>query len=618
MKKRNLRWLCPLSLVHLFETCHSSETEKPAVQKEIRAIYNVEKALAPYINKNIKYYNVPHCFKFSLKHAFAIMQWKYCSTDNDWKPRPPDLECEVSENIVSSIPVMQYGIATDVNQLYTLLGVHTESQKSVSSSHIVMASTNKNLAAMARMTSTLHNLSLTATLEQSTRLVAEEALGLDTNERYKPAEKELAEFQRYMKAHSDNQEGFIMWINHERAAETGCFELQNIVPDILHFQGASAYLNYTHGSDTSETVKKATSIASVCKKILSLADQMFITKNSTEFRYSSKALTILEQEFYLSRASTESVLNNLKTSIESEVDRNPYQLIPVKHLASEVQANIAAQTELRREAMNRQLALLNKPRYRNFTNIDFDSLESRGGRSRGRGRGHSASSSEISNNDDTSDVADIAGGRVLGRGRGRGRRSCTPTGIATSDEVDVGKSDGDSIGHTDRDFTTNIHTDPNIDLSNGDVSDSYEGDSNIRTDDCDSGSCTVITAYTEVGVGKSDSDGICQVDRNFTESIQIDPNNIVVSNTDDGNHCNTNDSDAVNNVDEVSKAIASDDTDVGQPEIKRKKIDETSRQYAIREEFLFYLHSASRPGRVRQHIAEYCCCVNFFYDLKLF
>jgi|LauGreDrversion2_2_1035103.scaffolds.fasta_scaffold343031_1 hypothetical protein len=81
-----------MSLVNLFDVCHSDESQKPGVQRELKLIYDVVKAWKPYINEDIKYYNVPHCFKLFMKHGQCIMQWKYVSSDKEWKPKIPVLE----------------------------------------------------------------------------------------------------------------------------------------------------------------------------------------------------------------------------------------------------------------------------------------------------------------------------------------------------------------------------------------------------------------------------------------------------------------------------------------------------------------------------------------------
>jgi hypothetical protein len=44
-----------MSLVNLFDVCHSDESQKPGVQRELKLIYDVVKAWKPYINEDIKY-----------------------------------------------------------------------------------------------------------------------------------------------------------------------------------------------------------------------------------------------------------------------------------------------------------------------------------------------------------------------------------------------------------------------------------------------------------------------------------------------------------------------------------------------------------------------------------
>ena len=435
----NCRWIgSPFSLVNLFDKCHSADKDKPGLQREVRVIYDVVKAWAPYLNGTIKYYNIPHCFKFSLKHGFAVMQWKQLSTDIAWKPKLPPLEAEVevSQNLVSSIIPMEYGIAGTVDQLYRLIGVE-EVQPNVSSSALVNASQSKELAAIARMTPVLHELSLSAAHQQNIRLVAQESQGKHgTTERFVTSRTELAEFQRYCKAHSDNEEGLIMWINHDKAENENLAELKSVVPDVLHLLAATDYLNYGEGSQNTDTVTKATYIASVCSRVLKHVEEKFVTKGHESYCYEFKALTEDEHAYYMSRKSPEAVLTNLKLSLETEVESNPYSLFPSHQLPQQIQETLTAENEVRHKAVNDQLNQLNKARYRNFTSVEFipgpggrgrGGRGGRGGGGRGGGRvvvGPAAVPAAV-----VPAAAPAAGGRGRGRGRAGGNVAVAPAAV---------------------------------------------------------------------------------------------------------------------------------------------------------------------------------------------
>lgn len=443
----------PLSLVNLFDICHSSPREKPGLQRELRVIYDVERAWAPFLNSNIKYYNVPHCFKFSLKFGFGIMQWKHLSTDKEWKPKPPSLEAEIKESLDLPITAMEYGIASDVDNLYTLIGVQSNS----SSSAMVRAAQDKGLAAVARVTPILHNLSLCAAQQQSSRLTAQESLGqYGTMPRFTTSEAELVQFQKYVKAHSDDKEGCIMWVSHAAAASSECGELTSVIPSVIGFQDAIDYVSNMEGSAGSKVHKKASQIALVCSRVINQVEGGFIERDVEEFSYyqnntseNVRALTSMEMDYYYSRSTAMCVLENFIRSIESETASSPYEFFPVRHLSQQLQEELATENEARRKKINEQLAQLNKSRYRNFESVHFDREQSRGSGRRGRAaRGGAARGGA---------APPAAGDGARGRGGGgRGGRAARGSGAGgrggggcAAGAGAGGRDEGTGAGHTD-------------------------------------------------------------------------------------------------------------------------------------------------------------------------
>ena len=64
-----------LLIQSLFYKCHKQFENVPINNRQIEVYYDAKGALDPIINKRIKYYGVPHCFKFSIicgNYIFAL------------------------------------------------------------------------------------------------------------------------------------------------------------------------------------------------------------------------------------------------------------------------------------------------------------------------------------------------------------------------------------------------------------------------------------------------------------------------------------------------------------------------------------------------------------------
>ena len=51
----------PMALWALYDTCRSNPNQA-ILQRQIRIVYDYVRAFAPYLNKKISYYQIPHCF----------------------------------------------------------------------------------------------------------------------------------------------------------------------------------------------------------------------------------------------------------------------------------------------------------------------------------------------------------------------------------------------------------------------------------------------------------------------------------------------------------------------------------------------------------------------------
>ena len=72
----------------------------PLLVRKISIVYDLNTALKPLVNNKLKYYSIPHCFRFELYHSVCVMQYAVFSTQDKLLPlRPvsvPDLKVEKS------------------------------------------------------------------------------------------------------------------------------------------------------------------------------------------------------------------------------------------------------------------------------------------------------------------------------------------------------------------------------------------------------------------------------------------------------------------------------------------------------------------------------------------
>jgi hypothetical protein len=72
------------------------------VNRQLDACYNIVDALKPYMNKKIKFFQVPHCFSFRRRGNKCIMFYKLFSSHEKWLPVEPDLSAKISNSKAST------------------------------------------------------------------------------------------------------------------------------------------------------------------------------------------------------------------------------------------------------------------------------------------------------------------------------------------------------------------------------------------------------------------------------------------------------------------------------------------------------------------------------------
>jgi hypothetical protein len=104
---------------------HAKESNRPLVNKHIAVVFDMVKALHPYINSKIKHFQVPHCFYFIRVLGKAVMKYKLFSSHTAWLPKEPEAivrtVAEMERRQVDSIQLNRFITVGDEGTLATAL-----------------------------------------------------------------------------------------------------------------------------------------------------------------------------------------------------------------------------------------------------------------------------------------------------------------------------------------------------------------------------------------------------------------------------------------------------------------------------------------------------------------
>lgn len=212
----------PIALLELIRRCHESSWGQSAVIREIKVYYDLKTMFEPYRNKRIKYFGVPHIFRFTpfFGHV-AIMEYKNLNRDRWMPPRPavpiPDIQSLQKATGSESIYIPDLAAVNGSSALTEFLGLGTAS---TSSSNISIVAP-KSLHDMLGKTATIdllkdvnslledfETLSVRAIQQQEARL-NDEAEGLPVQRVY----HYRADCQRKMMNQNSTSEGYIIWLD---------------------------------------------------------------------------------------------------------------------------------------------------------------------------------------------------------------------------------------------------------------------------------------------------------------------------------------------------------------------------------------------------------------------
>jgi hypothetical protein len=89
----------------LIRRCHNESWQQDAVIREIKVYYNMMKAMfaPPYINKKIKYFNLPHLFQVvPIFGHVAIFLYKVDSSMPHWNPKKPNAKITDLDSLLAN------------------------------------------------------------------------------------------------------------------------------------------------------------------------------------------------------------------------------------------------------------------------------------------------------------------------------------------------------------------------------------------------------------------------------------------------------------------------------------------------------------------------------------
>ena len=212
----------PVALLELIRRCHDSSWEQKAIIRDIKVYYDLKSMFQPYVNKRIKYYNIPHIFRFtpSFGHV-AVMEYKNFVGNKYMPQRPtaPIVDMSSFEKSIGSesIAIPELAVINGSSALTNFLGLGTASS---SSSHIstVAPKSMHDMLGNADQINLLRDVNSllddfekisVRSIQQQEQRMNDEADGLPVQRVYQHRD----DMQRKMMDRNTGTEGYIIWLD---------------------------------------------------------------------------------------------------------------------------------------------------------------------------------------------------------------------------------------------------------------------------------------------------------------------------------------------------------------------------------------------------------------------
>lgn len=216
----------PISLHHLLELAHSDPKKRPTVSRQISIIYDYTKLLGPYINKEIKFFQIPHCFQFRLIYGKAYMRYKLFSFHNEWLPKQPSqlimsME-ELTKTLIYKIKLPPFCTVGGAEALAKDLGLRGDVSFSELLTTVSVEQTSKISETTKFVQIHIRDLESKAINQSIKRFKNESEAGFHTPKQnlYESSETEINDIKAYLNLRpKSNDEGYIIWLINEKDKE---------------------------------------------------------------------------------------------------------------------------------------------------------------------------------------------------------------------------------------------------------------------------------------------------------------------------------------------------------------------------------------------------------------
>ena len=213
----------PVALLELIRRCHDASWQQKAVIREIKVYYDLKEMFKPYLNSKIKYFTIPHFFRFTPSYGHvAIMEYMMFTGGQLMPPRP---SAPISNMIsfkehtegAEAIKFPELAVVNGSSAFTEYLGLGTASS---SSSHIATVAPKsmhdllgkKDKIELIRdvndLMVDLESISLRSLQQQEVRM-NDEAAGIPIQRVYEVRN----DMQRKMMSQNTATEGYIVWLD---------------------------------------------------------------------------------------------------------------------------------------------------------------------------------------------------------------------------------------------------------------------------------------------------------------------------------------------------------------------------------------------------------------------
>jgi len=205
----------PMALLELIRRCHDDSWRQPAVIREIKVYYNMKAMFAPYINKRLKYYNLPHIYKFipSFGHT-AICLYKDDSSMPHWKPAQPAAKITDIDSLIKSsegsesIYIPDLSAVGGTSEFMKFLGLGDSRNPVLAQDLLGKDKEIARLQEVNKLLPELEQLSLRS-LEQQAQRMHDESDGVEVRKAYAFRQG----IQRKLLNLNNSKERYIIWLD---------------------------------------------------------------------------------------------------------------------------------------------------------------------------------------------------------------------------------------------------------------------------------------------------------------------------------------------------------------------------------------------------------------------